>query len=239
MSAALYLLPNRVAETPVEDALPAATLAAARRIEFFLAENAKSARAFLKAAGHPRPMSELSIVEIGHHPDPAQIAAWLAPLAAGHDVAIVSESGCPGVADPGASLVAAAHERGIRVRPLVGPSSLLLALMASGLDGQRFRFMGYLPVQAESLVPAIRSAERDSSVSETQLFIETPYRNQRLFEAFLTHAAPDTRLTVAIDLTGDGEFVSTRSIAAWKKAGIPDFAKRPAVFALLAAPRKR
>ncbi|MEF9994993.1 MAG: SAM-dependent methyltransferase [Burkholderiaceae bacterium] len=239
MSGALVLLPNRVAAGAVEDVLPAPTIAAARRIEHFLAENAKSARAFLKAAGHPRPMAELSIIEIGHRPDPAQIAHWLEPIAAGHDIAIVSESGCPGVADPGASIVAAAHERGIRVRPLVGPSSLLLALMASGLDGQRFRFMGYLPVQSEPLIPAIRAAERDSAAGETQIFIETPYRNQRLFDAFLAHCAPTTRLTVAIDITGEAEFIATRSVAMWKKSAAPAFEKQPTVFALLAAGGKR
>lgn len=239
MSGTLYLLPNRVAEGPVEEVLPPATLAVARRLDHFLAENAKSARAFLKAADHPCPMAELSIQEIGHHPDPAQIAAWLAPLAAGHDMAIVSESGCPGVADPGASLVAAAHERGCKVRPLVGPSSLLLALMASGLTGQRFRFMGYLPVQTDQLAPAIRAAERDSVAGETQLFIETPYRNARLFEALLAHCAAGTRLSVAIDVTGADEWIATRRVADWKKQPAPAFEKRPAVFALLAAPRGR
>lgn len=239
MSGTLYLLPNRVAEGAVEDVLPPATLAVARRVEHFLAENAKSARAFLKAAGHPRPMAELAIQEIGHHPDPAQIAAWLAPLEAGQDMAIVSESGCPGVADPGASLVAAAHERGLKVQPLVGPSSLLLALMASGLTGQRFRFMGYMPVPAEQLAPAIRTAERDSAAGETQIFIETPYRNPRLFDALLANCAPQTRITVAIDVTGDGEWITTRRVVDWKKLPAPPFEKRPAVFALLAAPRGR
>lgn len=239
MKGTLYLLPNRIADGQVDEVLPPATLEVARTLSHFLAENAKSARAFLKAAGHPRPMAELSIKEIGHHPDPRQIQDWLAPLLTGEDVAIVSESGCPGVADPGASLVAAAHELGLRVRPLVGPSSLLLTLMASGLDGQRFRFQGYLPVQADALVPAIRAAERDSSAGETQIFIETPYRNDRLFEALLTHCAPSTRLTVAIDVTGPAEFLRTLSIAQWKKAGAPGFEKRPAVFALLAARRSR
>ena len=147
MTATLYLLPNRIAERPVEETLPASTLEVLRATRCFLAENAKSARAYLKAAGHPTPIAELSIVEIGHEPKNELIDEWLKPLFEGNDVAIVSESGCPGVADPGATIVARAQALNIKVKPLVGPSSILLALMASGLDGQHFRFLGYLPIK--------------------------------------------------------------------------------------------
>jgi len=233
----LVLLPNRIAEGPPEASLPAGTLDQARRLHHFRAENAKSARAFLKAIGHPVPLAELDIQEIGHAPPPERLAEWLAPLASGTDVAVLSESGCPGVADPGASLVAAAHALGARVRPLVGPSSILLALMASGLEGQRFRFVGYVPIEAERQAGTLRALERDSARGETQIFIETPYRNRRLFEALLTHCAPRTRLAVAVDLTGPDEFIAMHRIGDWRARaapGTPPFERRPAVFCLLA-----
>src|SRR5262249_18610627 len=146
----------------------------------FLAENAKSARAFLKSIGHPVAIQELDIVEIGHLPGTARIDDWLRPLGEGRGLALPSEAGCPAVADPGATIVARAHELGLTVHPLVGPSSLLLALMASGLEGQRFRFVGYLPQDESERASAIAALEASSRAGETQLFIETPYRNERL-----------------------------------------------------------
>lgn len=233
----LVLLPNRIAQASPETSLPAGTLEVARRLRHFRAESAKSARAFLKAIGHPVPLAQLDIQEIGHAPAAERIAEWLSPLAAGDDVAVVSESGCPGVADPGASLVAAAHALGARVRPLVGPSSILLALMASGLEGQRFRFVGYVPVDADRQASALRTLERESARGETQIFIETPYRNRKLFDALLAQCAPRTRLAVAVDLTGPGEFVAMRRIAEWRTrpaSEAPPFERTPAVFCLLA-----
>lgn len=238
MSGTLYLLPCPIAIGPPEAVLPAAVIAVACRLEYFLAENAKSARAFLKDVGHPRPLRELSIVEIGHAPRADDIDGWLAPLASGTDAAIVSEAGCPGIADPGGTLVAAAHARGLRVRPLVGPSSVLLALMAAGLDGQRFRFHGYLPVAADARAAALKTLERDSKArSETQVFIETPYRSAALFDAVLGACAASTRVAVAADLTGPGEFVAMRSVQRWKAcppAERPALQRQPAVFCLLA-----
>jgi len=228
----LYLLP-----TPIGGAslgLPADVQALGCRLDYFLAENAKSARAFLRQIGHPRPLREVTVVEIGHAPDAALIAAWLDPIAAGRDGAIVAEAGCPAIADPGASLIAAAHARGIRVRPLVGPSSILLALMASGLNGQQFRFIGYLPIQADARAAAITAIERASRSGETQVFIETPYRGSAMFEALLASCASSTRLAVALDLTGTDEFVACASIAHWRTAARPRFERRPAVFCLLA-----
>lgn len=238
MSGTLYLLPCPIAEGSIAAALPPAVVEIGRRIDHFLVENAKSARAFLKELGHPKPLRDLAIVEIGHRPQAADIDRWLAPLADGHDVAVVSEAGCPAVADPGGTLVAAAHARGFRVRPLVGPSSILLALMASGLEGQRFRFHGYLPIPAEGRAAALKSLERESKArDETQVFIETPYRSASMFDAVLAACAPSTRLAVALDLAGEHESVATRSVDEWRRSAPdqrPRFDRRPAVFCLLA-----
>lgn len=238
MSGTLYLLPSPIAAGSLQRALPADVVALARRIEHFLVEDAKSGRAFLKRLEHPRPLRELSIIEIGHEPREADIQQWLAPLAGGVDIAVVSEAGCPAVADPGATLVAAAHRNGWRVAPLVGPSSILLALMGSGLNGQRFRFVGYLPIAATERDVAIAALEGESKNGETQIFIETPYRSTVLFDALLQHCAPMTRLAVAVDLTGDSESMTQRTIAEWTRQPVdarPNLIKRPAVFCLLAS----
>lgn len=175
----LFMLPVPIADGGLNDTLPEHTIQTARELKFFLGENAKSARAFLKFCGHPSPIASLSIEEIGHRPDSAKVRGWLKPALEGNDIGIVSEAGCPGVADPGAQIAAEAHKLGIRVVPLVGPSSILLALMASGMDGQHFRFCGYLPIKEPARTNAIKDLERKSASSEgeTQLFIETPYRN--------------------------------------------------------------
>ncbi|MFN3566556.1 MAG: SAM-dependent methyltransferase [Burkholderiaceae bacterium] len=236
----LYLLPTPIADVPAPDVLPARTVAVARRLDYFLAEDAKTARAFLKAVGHPRPLAALRIVEIGHAPDAARCADWLRPVVDGIDAAIVSEAGCPGVADPGAQLVAHAHALQLAVVPLVGPSALLLALMASGLNGQSFRFVGYLPRETGALARRLRELEEASRAGETQLFIETPYRNERLFAAAVSVCAPDTRLTLAVDLTAPDERIATRTIAQWRALSVahrPALARRPAVFALLGRAR--
>lgn len=233
MSGTLYLLPNRIAERPVEETLPASTLEVLRQTRVFLAENAKSARAYLKAASHPVPLIELQIEEIGHEPESRLIDQWLTPLNEGKDIAIVSESGCPGIADPGATIVARAQEKGYTVKPLVGPSSILLALMASGLDGQHFRFLGYLPIKEPARTQALKSAEQQSARGETQLFIETPYRNQNFLEFLIQTLAPSTRITVACDLTGDSEFVKTKKASEWKNEKIV-LPKLPTIFAILA-----
>lgn len=238
MSGTLLLLPSLLGATVCERVLPAGTLIRARATEHFLAENAKTARAFLKAIGHPRPLAQLPIVEIGHQPDMQRIDEWLAPALAGHDIALLSEAGCPGVADPGAEVVARAHALGLRVQPLVGPSSILLALMAAGMNGQRFCFVGYLPQETAACAAAIRNLERRSADGETQLFIETPYRNEQLLRNLLEHCSGDTRLAIAVDLTTDDERVTSLPIAQWRslpaEAG-PLLQRRPAVFALLAA----
>ncbi|MCU0765412.1 MAG: SAM-dependent methyltransferase [Burkholderiaceae bacterium] len=234
----LLLLPTLLGGTPPGRALPEQTLAAARQTTIFLAENAKSARAFLKRIGHPQPIDRLAVTEIGHDPDPRLFDGWLQPALAGRDVALLAEAGCPAIADPGAGLVARAHRLGLRVRPLVGPSSLLLALMAAGMNGQRFRFVGYLPQDRHALPAAIAALERASRGDETQLFIETPYRNERLLQALLDHARGDTQLAVAVDLTTDDERVVSLPVSGWRSlpaAQRPALARRPAVFALMAS----
>jgi 16S rRNA (cytidine1402-2'-O)-methyltransferase len=223
--------------------LPPATIAVARAARYFLAENARSARAFLKAIAHPQPIASLHIVEIGHAPDPAMIDTWLDPLAPTDgavpmDAVVVSEAGCPGIADPGASVVARAHQRGINVVPWVGPSSILLALMAAGMNGQAFRFLGYLPQERGALQERLLAVQRDAQRGETQIFIETPYRNTRLFEALLQVCDGALRLCLAVDLTGAHAFVSTRSIAHWAAldpAERPALERRAAVFLLCGA----
>ena len=220
--------------------LPASTVAAAQAARYFLVENARSARAFLKAIGHPSALASLDIVEIGHEPDPARIDAWLAPLLATGggptaDAVLLSEAGCPGIADPGATLVARAHELGIEVIPWVGPSSILLALMAAGMNGQRFRFLGYLPQDRSALRERLIALQRDAWDGETQICIETPYRNGRLFEAILETCDPALNLAVAVELTGAQASIATRTVAHWRSMGAAFTAqlhRRPAVFLL-------
>ena len=175
----------------------------AHRIEHFLVEDAKTARAFLKQLDHPKSLRELSIVEIGHAPREADIAQWLAPLRTGVDIAVLSEAGCPAIADPGATLVAAAHRNGWKVQPLVGPSSIMLALMASGLNGQRFRFVGYLPIAAEERAAAIRALESKSKGGRHRFLSRRRIETSRCSTRCCSTAGPTTRLAVAVDLTGD------------------------------------
>jgi 16S rRNA (cytidine1402-2'-O)-methyltransferase len=224
----LYLVPAALGGAAAR-VLPASTLETVRTLRDFAVENARSARAFLAQLGMPCPVRDLRIATIG-----ADAAALLAPLREGRGLGVIAEAGCPGVADPGQALVAAAHEAGFRVVPLVGPSSLLLALMASGMDGQRFAFCGYLPRDAASRARRIRELERRSrDARETQVFIETPYRNDALLGALLECCAPDTRLCVAADLTLPGEDIATRRVAQWRRQR-PLIGRRPAVFLLQA-----
>lgn len=238
MRGTLYCLPNLIADDTLNGAIAPLVRERACAIRYFLAEAAKTTRAYLKLLGHPGPIAELTITEIGHDPEPACVDAWLAPVLAGQDAAVVSESGCPGIADPGAQIVARAQDLGIRVVPLVGPSSILMTLMASGLDGQRFRFLGYLPIDQEERRQSLKALEADSRRSETQLFIETPYRNQQMLTSLLDTLSPSTRVTVATDITGTQESIRTMTVQAWK--ALPEEARQlpklPTVFAFLAAP---
>jgi len=227
----LYAIPAPLGGTP-EASLPAPTLEQIRQLRDFVVENAKSARAFLSAAGcSPR---GLQISELNEHTRPTEVAQLLQPLREGRPLGLLSEAGCPAIADPGAALVEAAQRENFRVVPLVGPSSITLALMASGLEGQRFAFCGYLPRDAAERTRRIRELEvRSRREHETEIFIETPYRNDALFGALLEACAPGTRLCVAADLTLGTESVRTRTIADWRRAREAP-GKRPAVFLLLA-----
>ena len=236
----LFMLPVPIADGQLTDTLPELTIRTARELKFFLAENAKSARAFLKFCGHPLPIASLSIEEIGHRPDAAKVRSWLKPALDGNDIGIVSEAGCPGVADPGAVIAAEAHKLGIRVVPLVGPSSILLALMASGMDGQHFRFCGYLPIKEPARTNAIKDLERKSTSveGETQLFIETPYRNSGMLADLVKNCSPSTLILAATDISGPEERIRTFSAAEWKKQDL-SLPKLPTVFGILSVKRTR
>jgi 16S rRNA (cytidine1402-2'-O)-methyltransferase len=232
----LLLIPTLLGETPVESVLPQQTIAEAARLTHFVAESAKTARAFLKLLPLAHPLQSLSVAELNEHTPPSAVAALLEPALAGHDLGLMSDAGCPGVADPGALLVAEAHRNGVRVVPLVGPSSLLLALMASGLNGQGFAFHGYLPVPQEARIAALRKLEQASAQSgQSQLFIEAPYRNAAMLQAILSACRPDTLLCIAADLTAAAESIGTRPVAAWKKFDGGTLQKRPAIFILQAS----
>jgi len=220
----LYCIPTPLGGSP-QEVLPGDVIQKVVSLNDFVVENAKSARAFLGALGMP--VRELSIKVIGEEPDP------LAPLRAKRSLGLLSEAGSPAIADPGAQIVDAAHQEGFRVVPLVGPSSIVLALMASGLEGQRFAFCGYLPRDEAGRKQKIRELEqRSKREKETEIFIETPYRNDVLFASLLSSCNANSKLCVAADLTLPGESVATKTIGEWRGAAGPG--KRPAVFLLLA-----
>jgi 16S rRNA (cytidine1402-2'-O)-methyltransferase len=235
MPGRLYLLPAWLAEDADPAAVvPGPVLERIRALDAFVVENAKSARRFLAACGHPKPLRELALAELNEHTPEAAVAALLGPALAGRDLGLLSEAGVPAVADPGATLVACAHARGVPVVPCVGPSSILLALMASGLQGQRFRFAGYLPADSAARKAAIGELERRSArEGETQIFIETPYRNEALLADLLAGCRPATRLCVAADLTGAQEWIRSEAIEGWR-ARPAAIGKRPAIFLLMA-----
>ncbi|WP_414450103.1 SAM-dependent methyltransferase [Burkholderia sp. 22PA0099] len=234
----LYLIPNTLGDgddSMLAAVLPAAVQARAASLGYYIGENAKTTRVFLKKVGVERPIQEIEIRELNVKTPAGEIERLLAPILAGADAGLVSEAGCPAVADPGALLVRRAHERGVKVVPLVGPSSILLALMASGLNGQTFAFHGYLPVDAAARAKRLRELEQQSRKGrETEIFIETPYRNQAMLETLIATCAPSTLICVAADLTLETETIVSRSAADWKKKPAPNLQKRPAIFLLLA-----
>src|SRR6267154_4600768 len=230
----LYLLPNVLGDTASDAVIPAAVLNRARSLEYLIAEDPKAARAFLKRIGGAQPVQGIRIERLDHNTPAGDFALLLEPVLAGRDAGLLSEAGLPAVADPGAGLVRLAHERGVRVVPLSGPSSIVLALSASGLEGQRFAFHGYLPVAAAELASVLKELERQSRrLGQTQIFIETPYRNDRTLATMLRALAPATLVCVAADLTLKTEAVKTRPVAAWPKEA-PQLQGRPTVFLLLA-----
>jgi 16S rRNA (cytidine1402-2'-O)-methyltransferase len=231
---ALYLLPNTLGDVAPEAVIPTAALDRARSLDYIIAEDPKAARAFLKRIAPTRPLQSIRVERLDHNTKGGDIPAFLEPLLAGSDAGLLSEAGLPAVADPGASLVRLAHEKGVRVVPLSGPSSILLALSASGLEGQRFAFHGYLPIAENELVSTLKECERQSrKLKQTQIFIETPYRNDRTLATMLRALAPATLVCVAADLTLESEAVKTRPVVAWRKE-TPQLKGRPTVFLLLA-----
>ena len=232
----LHLIPVGLGLAPINEWLPSVVQTKAGQLSCYIAENAKTARAFLKLMSLVRPLQDITIHELNPRIDDAQLQQWLQPLRTGLDIGLVSEAGCPAVADPGARAVSIAHNWGIAVKPWVGPSSLLLGLMASGLEGQRFVFHGYAPVDATDRSRQLKVWEQTSSKQkQTQLLIETPYRNQAMFNSLLEHLTGNTRLCVARSLTTVDEWVRTLTITQWQAQPKPQLDKQPTLFLFLAA----
>lgn len=231
MEAALYLIPVPLGDTPVERALPAWNCDLVSQIKYFIVENRRSAVRFLKKVCRNIDIDSLTFFELNEHTDPRSVGGCLEPAAAGHAVGVISEAGCPAVADPGAAAVEIAHRRGIRVIPLAGPSSVILSVMASGLCGQNFAFNGYLPAKPAPRAAKLRALEaRAYREKQTQLFIEAPYRNARMIESILSVCRPATRLCVAAGIASPDEYIHTHTVAEWRKITVPDLGKIPAVF---------
>ena len=234
-SGIIYMIPCPISdERAVWDVLPQANLEVMNSLDYFIVENVRSARRFLSKAGVERRIEELEFVELNEHTRSAQdVERMLKPVLEGRSAGVISEAGVPGVADPGADVVALAHRKGVRVVPLVGPSSILMAIMASGLNGQSFAFVGYLPVKEPERIKRLKELERRAmGENQAQLFIEAPYRNIKLFETMLKTLSPKLKLTVAVDITSPDEFIKTRTIEEWRRGGVPDMAKRPTIFLL-------
>lgn len=229
----LYLIPTPIAENALHT-LPAHTIGIVQKLDTFIVERAKTARHFVKSLGPVKALQEMIFTEIGEHSNPDDAAnTFREAVAAGKDIGLLSEAGCPGVADPGASIVALAHQQGLKVVPLVGPSSLLLALMASGMNGQSFTFHGYLPPKRPELAKELRRLENLARQHhQTQLFIETPYRAQMVLEVALDTLQADTVFGLAQDITGSEEFIKSLPVSAWKKLKLEPLQKLPAVFLL-------
>ncbi len=231
----LYMVPVTLGDDNLSYVIPADVIKLIQSLEYFVVENEKSARRFLGSVKTKKPVRELNFQLLNEHSAEKDLPALIAPLLAGHDVGMLSEAGCPGVADPGATLTALAHRKGIKVAPLVGPSSILLSLMASGFNGQQFTFLGYLPSDKAARINKLKDIEKQSQrLNETQIFIETPYRNQHMLEDILASCGANTKLCIARNVSLETEFVVSKTIAEWKKSELPDLHKQPTVFLLLA-----
>ncbi|MDR1225727.1 MAG: SAM-dependent methyltransferase [Prevotellaceae bacterium] len=226
----IYLIPTTLGECCMGDVLPQRTVEVVNTIKHFVVENTRSARRFLSALKMAHPIDALSFTELNEHTRPEDVLPLLVPAMSGENIGIISEAGVPAVADPGAALVALAHIKGVQVAPLVGPSSILLALMASGFNGQKFAFSGYLPVKPEDRIRSIKKLEkRSQQEGQTQIFMETPYRNNKLVADLLNTCQPQTKLCLAADITLSTELIATKTVAEWKK-NVPDIGKRPCIF---------
>lgn len=230
METALYLLPVTLGETPIERVLPSYNKEIILNIKHFIVEDVRSARRFLKKVDASVDINSLTFYELNKHTLPEAISDYLRPLADGHSMGVISEAGCPAVADPGADVVAIAQRKRLKVVPLVGPSSIILSVMGAGFNGQNFAFNGYLPIDPAERARRLKELEnRVYQENQTQLFIETPYRNQKLMEEILHVCRPQTRLCIAANITCEGECIQTRTVKEWK-GHLPDLNKIPCIF---------
>lgn len=226
----LFLIPSTLGDNEPLEVLPISIKRAIENIDYYIVENEKTARRFIKKISPRKPQPSLHLVTLNKYTEPESLSGFLQPCLEGHDVGVLSEAGCPGIADPGADVVKIAHEKNIRVIPLVGPSSIVLALMASGFNGQNFAFNGYLPIDSGERKKAIKKMEKLSvELGQSQLCIETPYRNDKLLADMLKSLSPNTRLCIACDITLSTEYIATKTVADWKR-GLPELHKRPAIF---------
>lgn len=229
----LYLIPTPLGEDTLPT-IPQYVVDILHQLNFFIAERAKTARHFIKSTSPVKAFSELEFSELNKRTTPEEVSQMLQPAEAGNDMGLLSEAGCPGVADPGAVIVEMAHRKGIEVVPLVGPSSILLALMASGMNGQNFSFSGYLAAKKPDLARDLKRLEQLAKKhKQTQIFIETPYRNGQMIEVALATLNANTRFCVAVDLTLPTQFILTKTVGEWKKTKMPDFHKKPAIFLMM------
>lgn len=230
----LYFIPVTLGADNISEVLPPDVVIIAQSLDEFIVENEKSARHFLGLVKHKLPIRDITLKTLNKHTDDKDLSALLSSLIAGKNIGLMSEAGCPGVADPGAKVAALAHKKGIRVAPLVGPSSILLALMASGLNGQRFTFLGYIAAEKAARIKELKSLEQQSKIhKETQIFIETPFRNQHLLEDILTTCDGETELCIACNISLPDEYIVTKRIRAWRQTKLPNLHKKPTVFLIL------
>ena len=231
MEIALYLIPVTLGDTPIEKVLPSYNADVIRAIKHFIVEDIRSARRFLKKVDSSINIDDLTFYPMGKHASADTFATYLRPLEQGQSVGVISEAGCPAVADPGADVVAIAQRKGLKVVPLVGPSSMILAVMASGFNGQSFAFNGYLPIEPSDRVKKLKQLEQKVYTEhQTQLFIETPYRNKKMFDEIMRTCRPQTKLCIAAGITCEEEYIKTYTIQEWKKRELPDISKIPAIF---------
>lgn len=233
-SGTLYFIPVTLGDDNINSLLPPDVVTITQQLDEFIVENEKTARHFLGTIKHSKPIRDIVLKTLNEHTTDKELPALLSSLLAGKDVGLMSEAGCPGIADPGAKVAALAHQKGIRVAPLVGPSSILLSLMASGLNGQRFTFLGYIPTDKAARINQLKEIEKKSRQHETQVFIETPYRNQHMLEDILANCQGETRLCIACNISFQDEYIVTKRIKEWKQSTLPDLHKKPTVFLLLA-----
>ena len=228
----LFLVPTSLGEVELAEIIPVNVQQHVANLKYFIVEHPKTARQFLKRIEGMRPLCEIEMQILNEHTRPNELDQLLKPLYAGNDIGLLSEAGCPAIADPGANLVRIAHKKNVPIVPLVGPSSILLALMASGMNGQKFKFHGYLPVKNELCIKKIVQLEEESArTNQTQIFIETPYRNQKLFEMLVQNCRDETDLCIASNLTLKDEYIATKTIKEWRSY-LPEIHKKPTVFLL-------